>query len=467
MPSRASLCSTLITQNSISKDESSVPSSRRFRSQEPKSKDGITAEPISIDPNLTQADQLVLEYLLHNAANSDPSSKEHNQRKHDDHRGAEEELLEKLERMNDENSPDFEPTVFCTWDLKDIPARPAILRTLLNSYIQWASHVTRRPTDVVFITHLALYFTTSLPSALYLFFYNFTWLHGVSHAAMSAYYFGTYTLMRHNHIHNNGILSESWWMLDTLFPYVLDPLMGHTWNSYYYHHVKHHHVEGNGPGDLSTTLRLQRDEISSLLYYVSRFMFFIWLDLPLYFIRTGKYSHALRAAFWEFSSYMFMLLATQYSLKASAFVLLVPFSLIRLGLMIGNFGQHAFVDEVDPDSDYRSSITIIDVPSNRFCFNDGYHTAHHINSLRHWRDQPLSFIKSQDAYVRGRALVFRNIDYLEITYRLMRKDYEHLARCLVPISHEQKSMSQEEREGMLRRKTRRFSEDEIGRKFGQ
>ena len=30
--------------------------------------------------------------------------------------------------------------------------------------------------------------------------------------------------------------------------------------------------------------------------------------------------------------------------------------------MIGNWGQHALVDEVEPDSDFRSSITLVDVP---------------------------------------------------------------------------------------------------------
>lgn len=44
----------------------------------------------------------------------------------------------------------------------------------------------------------------------------------------------------------SGILNSSWAWLDKAFPYVLEPLMGHTWDSYYYHHVKHHHVEGNG-----------------------------------------------------------------------------------------------------------------------------------------------------------------------------------------------------------------------------
>lgn len=58
----------------------------------------------------------------------------------------------------------------------------------------------------------------------------------------------------------------------------------------------------------------------------------------------------------------------------------------------------------------------------------------------------------------------RNIDYLMITYRLMLKDYDYLAKCLVPIG-EQIKMSHEQRVEMLRKKTRRFTEDDIRRKF--
>jgi hypothetical protein len=43
-------------------------------------------------------------------------------------------------------------------------------------------------------------------------------------------------------------------------------------------------------------------------------------------------------------------------------VFLVPLALMRLALMTGNWGQHALVDESEPDSDFRSSITLIDVP---------------------------------------------------------------------------------------------------------
>jgi hypothetical protein len=53
-----------------------------------------------------------------------------------------------------------------------------------------------------------------------------------------------------------------------------------------------------------------------------------------------------------------------------------------------------------------------------------------------------------------------------ITYRLMRQDYDYLATCLVPIG-EQIHMTHGERMEMLRSKTRRFTEEDIRRKFGK
>ena len=63
--------------------------------------------------------------------------------------------------------------------------------------------------------------------------------------------------------------------------------------------------------------------------------------------------------------------------------------------------------------------------------------------------------------------MFRNIDYLMITVRLLSKDYGYLAKCLVPIGEEQIGMSLEERAAMLETKTRKFSEEEIRRKFAR
>lgn len=269
--------------------------------------------------------------------------------------------IEEIRALNDPEHAKFEPTVFMFWDVRNIKVPPIVERLCLQPYIQWARRVARNETDVVMITHLFLYFTTTVPSALYL-YYNFSWWHGIAHCIMQGYYTGTYTLMKHQHIHMSGILAKPYATFDYLFPFVLDPLFGHTWNSYYFHHVKHHHVEGNGPDDISSTIRYQRDNPLDFAIYVGRFLFFIWVDLPLAFFRTRKWTMAAKAAASEFSTYLlYYTLASRVHLNATICAFLLPFALLRLGLMIGNWGQHCFVDEIEPDSDYRSSITLIDV----------------------------------------------------------------------------------------------------------
>lgn len=51
-----------------------------------------------------------------------------------------------------------------------------------------------------------------------------------------------------------------------------------------------------------------------------------------------------------------------------------------------------------------------------------------------------------------------------MTITLLCKDYDHLATCLVPMG-DQIGMSQQELADMLRTKTRRFSEEDIRRKY--
>ena len=284
---------------------------------------------------------------------------------------------------------------------------------------------------------------------------------------MQIWYAGSYTLMMHQHIHMRGILAKEYAWFDNIFPYITDPLFGHTWNSYYFHHVKHHHVEGNGLNDLSSTIRYQRDNFWHFLHYVGRFLLLAWLELPWYFLRKDKKTLALRTAFFDLGTYLFIsVLAAYVNFRATLFVCLIPLLAMRLGLMIGNWGQHAFVEDAEPDSDFRSSITLIDVASNRFCFNDGYHTSHHLNPRRHWRDHPVSFLQQKEIYASEGALVFRNIDYMMLTLKLLRKDYIYLAKCLVPIG-DQIGKSIEEIAALLKTKTRRFSEADIQKKFKQ
>lgn len=75
-------------------------------------------------------------------------------------------------------------------------------------------------------------------------------------------------------------------------------------------------------------------------------------------------------------------------------------------------------------------------------------------------------MRAKNKYINERALVFKNIDYIMMTVKLMQKDYMYLAKCLVPIGKKQIRMSLEEKAEMLRSKTRKFSEEEIKVKYG-
>ncbi len=306
-----------------------------------------------INPLLLQSDQIVLQNLLRDICSATDSESRLQKKFSTDHDEAS--SIRALGELRDE------PSVFTNWDMKDLPLGSGIKAGILRAYISWAQGIVRNPVDVVFLTHICLYFGTSVPSAVFL-YYRFTWIHGIFHWLMQLSYCGSFTLMLHNHIHNNGLLQKKYAWFDMTWPYILEPLMGHTWDSYYYHHVKHHHVENNGPEDLSSTIRYQRDELWDFLLYVGRFVAFIWIELPLYFLKRRKNALAMKSACGEFSSYLFIYFLARAKFHPTLFVLIIPLVQMRIGLMVGNFGQHALVDDIEPTSDFRSSITLIDVP---------------------------------------------------------------------------------------------------------
>jgi hypothetical protein len=73
-------------------------------------------------------------------------------------------------------------------------------------------------------------------------------------------------------------------------------------------------------------------------------------------------------------------------------------------------------------------------------------------------------LTAKERYSKEGALVFQNIDYLEITFRILTKNYMYLATKLVPMGS-QIGMTQQELAAMLQLKTRKFSEKEIMTKF--
>lgn len=69
-----------------------------------------------------------------------------------------------------------------------------------------------------------------------------------------------------------------------------------------------------------------------------------------------------------------------------------------------------------------------------------------------------------DRYGQEHAIVLHNIDFLMIAIRLFMKDYEYLAKCMIPIGDQMK-MNLQERMEYLRCRTRQFSEAELQEHF--
>jgi hypothetical protein len=310
--------------------------------------------------HLTHADTILLRNLTQDiAAKAHPEGVNGND-------NSDRAALEALTRISDEDSDEFQASPFCGWDEKDLSTWFCAI--IVRPYVIWAEGIVRRRTDVVFLTHISLYCATLIPSAIYL-YYRFSWLHAACHWLLEIYYAGPFTILLHNHIHNNGLLARKYAWFDQLFPYLLGPLLGHTPNSYYYHHVRHHHVEENGPEDLSSTIRYQRDELFDFMVYLGRFLAFVWIELPLYFFRRRKYGLAFKSFMFEVSSMAVIFCMIQYDLRPTLFVFLIPLIQMRIFMMIGNWGQHAFVDEAEPKSNFRSSITLIDSQVSFPCTN--------------------------------------------------------------------------------------------------
>lgn len=239
---------------------------------------------------------------------------------------------------------------------------------------------------------------------------------------------------------------------------------GETWNTFYYHHVKHHHIEDNGIEDLSATIWYDRDNWLHFAAYFFRFYFFIALELPIYFIKKGKLEWALKTFVGEVSTLVF------YSSffyvcdpRSVIFAWFVPLNMARIGMMSGNWTQHAFLDPDHATNDYKTALTVIDTYYNKTCFNDGYHTSHHLNPIRHWQDHPEHFLASREKFNEQKVIIFRNCDYWEIWCHLMVKDHVWLAKHLVSND----SDSVEAKVAFLKTRLKRLSPQQMKNSFAK
>lgn len=315
------------------------------------------------------------------------------------------------------------------------PYHEAPVAHLENGWARFWRSKLNDPRDVVFINLSLQMSLTLLPCAVAFFVVGrFSWWWAVAYwVFLFVVFLDRFILMLHCTCHR-PLFNRRWKMLNHYIPWVLGPLVGETPEAYFVHHMGMHHKEGNLLGDLSSTMRFQRDRFSHWLMYWGRFMTIGLGELFLYHKRRGRTKMLRRLAWGEGSFWLTSaLLAGFVSLQATLVVLVIPVLVVRTLMMAGNWGQHAFVDPDEPDNDFKSSITCINTRYNRRCFNDGYHIIHHLKPALHYSEMADEFFQHQELYGAQDAIVIEGYDFFEVWVLLMLGQKKRLAKAFVQL----------------------------------
>ncbi len=241
-----------------------------------------------------------------------------------------------------------------------------------------------------------------------------------------------FILMLHCTSHRTLFKKSHGWM-NQIIPWALGPFMGETPETYFAHHMGMHHPENNLPDDLSSTMRYRRDSLAHWLMYYGDFLALGLVRLAGYHLRKGNRKMLARTVVGELSFYAVALGLMAFNWRASLVVFVIPVVVVRLLMMAGNWGQHAFVDARDPGNAYKNSITCINSRYNRRAFNDGYHIHHHVKARAHWTELPAEFRDNIETYGREDAIVFEGIDFFMVWAFLMTGQWKALARRFVRL----------------------------------
>lgn len=241
-----------------------------------------------------------------------------------------------------------------------------------------------------------------------------------------------FTLMLHCTSHR-PLFKPSLRAFNGVIPWVIGPFFGQTPGTYFAHHMGMHHVEENLADDLSSTISFQRDSFIGWLKYWGRFLLFGLPDLSLYFVRKNRKRLLRKVLVGEAAFWSMVLVLAYFAPGPTMVVFVVPVIIIRTAMMMGNWGQHAFVDQEHPENPYLSSITCINSRYNRRAFNDGYHIGHHLKANAHWTEYPIEFQKNVAEYARNDAIVFEGLDFFIVWLLLMTGRWNMLARAFVRL----------------------------------
>ncbi|WP_400193708.1 fatty acid desaturase family protein [Hymenobacter sp. B81] len=296
---------------------------------------------------------------------------------------------------------------------------------------------TQDPRDLPFLYLILQISATLIPLAVLLYLPGLPgWLWGglaVAYLFLNNITFkGPFGLMLHCSCHR-PIFKKQYGWLNHYLPWVIGPLFGQTPETYFTHHMGMHHAENNQEHDRSSTMHYQRDSWRGFARYLGTFMFVGIFQLAHYFIQRRKLKLLFRSLRGELLFFGLFVGLWLLNWPATLVVFGLPFLISRVIMMLGNWTQHAFVDAADPGNAYRNSVTCLNTRYNHKCWNDGYHTSHHVRPALHWSEHPAHFLKTLPKYVQHDAIVFDGIHFLHVFAWLMTKRYDLLARHFVNL----------------------------------
>jgi fatty acid desaturase len=316
-----------------------------------------------------------------------------------------------------------------------------------NAFERFLTRALFDPRDVVFVTLTLKLYAIFLPLWALL-WWSFHWaLLGV-YMALALWFVSPAILMLHNTMHR-PFFRKTW--LTRAHAYSMSFLFGVP-TGYLEHHIGMHHVENNGRDDASATIRFERDNFFHWLRYTGRFLLLIQYDLCRYLFLKRRNRLAWRALVAEWTYLAVIAAVTWHDWRLGVFIGLALFLIVRLAMMVGNWGQHAFVDPTRPLDNYANSISCVNSLYNRRCFNDGYHIGHHVKPNRHWTEMPGDLLANLDRYAREQCIVFERIDFFMVSLLLFAKRYDILARQMVTLPGDARTLA--EKADFLRARTR-------------
>ncbi len=316
--------------------------------------------------------------------------------------------------------------------IKDPTAAPTYGDGPLSRWCRGALYEAR---DEVFIRLTLKVIAIFVPAMAALYFVRH-WAMIAAYLTLWAWYSAPVILMLHNTMHRPFIRRPR--ILNRAHPFVMSFFIGVP-TGFNEHHVGMHHVEDNAPDDLSSTMRYRRDSFLHFLVYFFRFFFLIVFELTAYLLRKRRRAMARKAVLGELAHWCVIALALRLDLRFGLVAFAFPYFAVRFLMMVGNWGQHAFLNTARKNDGISNSITCINCGYNARAFNDGYHIGHHLKSNRHWTEMPQDFLDSRERYAREGAIVFEGLDFFLVSILLWTGSWGILARRYVRLDGEPRS----------------------------